>query len=76
MIAEHLMRRALDEWDPDTRPQHCSNCVGGHVDGKPDDPMAHCIHGHGRSSLYRLVRAYRPYGFRAMGCCADFDSMD
>src|SRR5689334_1204071 len=62
----------LEEWDPDKRPVHCSNCRHCLVSGDWPHPEAKCARGHGARPHIPLVRKV---GIRKASACPDFDSM-
>ena len=80
-----MMRKTLAElqdlWSPEIRPVHCSNCshagvTGARGDDEADSPIVKCSESHGEpTSLLRLIRPERPFGFRNASKCVDFDSM-
>lgn len=68
----------LSQWDPEQRPEHCSNCGNTRVHGDPADPQVRCTYEMGRGkpiSLWRLVRQKAPLGFISVRSCGAFKSM-
>jgi hypothetical protein len=77
-IDEHLLKRAVTEWEPRKEP-HCSNCRHAIVSEgtRPNKPEVECARGHGKgpADLFRLIRPSNPRGFRQASECPDFSSM-
>lgn len=68
--------RLCRQWEVPTEPR-CSNCLHATVHGTPEHPVVSCYHGHGKAEmdLWRMIRPYRPVGFRSAVTCPDFSSM-
>lgn len=73
---EQIVQQIINDWDPDYRPVHCSNCRHAIVYGNPKDPSVRCEMGHGNApSIFTLIRRQSPRGFKVAADCSDFDNM-
>ncbi len=81
-------QRALDNWDPEVRPVHCSNCLHAKVYEEHEqrrgqklvvELKVRCAKGMGkRKSLpyWSLIRLKHPTGFLQARECPEWESMD
>lgn len=80
-----IQREVIDNWDPEYRPEHCSNCLNAKV--RTEEPTryrgpdlaVYCAKGHGKRislSYWALMRRKHPIGFKRPRECEDWSPMD
>ena len=73
----HLLR-LLEDWDPEKRPLHCSNCLNARVEPYIYGPLARCRIGEHKGrpiALHSLVRRI-PRSFKALGKCEGYEAAE
>lgn len=77
-LGAEVAQRVIEQWDPEMRPVHCSNCVHAKVSMNGQLKLrVHCEMIQGRASLdyFALMRLKRPVSFRPAKKCPDWHSM-
>ncbi len=72
-------RITMENWDPERRAVHCSNCLNCKVVEREGDLFVKCAKGHGKvphRTYWALMRRQHPLNFVNPKECPDWSSMD
>ena len=71
------IRHHLQDWNPEARAAHCTNCCYAKVSGDPAEPVVQCAQGWGTGplKLWLMTRARAPRQFAVAARCPNYRSM-